>query len=677
MLIQITKSIIGSLLILSTAFMLGSCERDYKNENSNSTLFSVAGDIIPNGWLNELINQEINGVTAHLDEIAPEIGRNPFIHNKIEGETGVISWWDGESYGNWIDGVIRLSFIAKDSALLNKTETWVNQIIEKQQQDKEPYMGLYHQDGIQRWKSALGELWPQSRVYLALLEYYRVTNDSTVLNAVKKAADLTIKQINPKSHPDLQETNINLHLTMITEPMVMLYSITGDKKYYDYAYEISSKHFSRIDNMLAGEKYMHGVQLSEFIRVPALLGQYKENGSHQELIEKSLAGVDYINKYFVQAHGGIRSDEAVSYARPNRGTEYCTITEWFLSLTEVARIAERYDLLDAAEKVFFNAAMGARLPSGNIQYQSFPNQLYVSEDAWFHGKNKQISYGPNHWPLCCNPNAGRLIPYYISRMWLKTPSDGLYAALYGPSTLRTTIGQNNDSISIQQKTNYPFENKVTFLFETEKPISAPISFRIPQWCRTTPVIIFNRDTLKLGDNGFSLINGQTMVIKKEWSRNDSLTIYFPRNINVKTDVNDLKVIEYGPLVFSAPVEHTMIKNNEQSLGFSYYDFLPNPNAIWNYGLVVKTKEPSSNMKVIELKNNTNDFVWSSPSIGIQVLAHRHPNWELNKTGPVPMPLSPLYPYMVNNADVDTILLVPYGTTRNRITCFPYYLDYIP
>jgi uncharacterized protein len=677
MLKQTNKTIIVSLIVCSSSFMVSSCDRKLKNENVDSHPFLVTGEILPNGWLKELTNQEINGVTAHLDVIAPEIGRNPFIVNRLEGETEGISWWDGESYGNWIDGVIRLSFITKDSVLLKKTETWVKQIIEKQQQDKEPYMGLYHEEGTQRWKSALGELWPQSRIYLALLEYYRVTNDSTVLNGVIQAADLTINRINPKSHPDFQEANVNLHLTMITEPMMMLYSITGDKKYFDYAYEISSKYFNRIDRILAGEKYMHGVQLSEFIRVPALLGQWNNDGSQKELIEKSLAAVNFINKNFVQAHGGIRSDEAVSYPRPNRGTEYCTITEWFLSLTEVARISKRFDLIDAAEKVFFNAAMGARLPNGKgIQYQSFSNQLKVAEDAWLSGNNKQISYGPNHWPLCCNPNAGRLIPYYISRMWLKTPNDGLLAALYGPSTMKTTIGKNNDSISIQQKTNYPFENKVTFLFETHKPLSVPISFRVPEWCKINPIIIFNQDTLKYGVNGYSF-SGQTVDIHKQWSNNDSLTIYFPMSINVKTDVNDLKIIEYGPLVFSAPVDNKMVENNEQKPGFSYYDFLPKPTSIWNYGLVVNTKDPSSNMSVIELKNNRNHFVWSSPNIGIQVLAHRHPNWDSNTTGPLPVPLSPLYPHMFDNANVDTIVLIPYGSTQCRITCFPYFLDYIP
>ncbi len=666
-----TRIIAISILLM---IVLGRCEqqKDVVLTNNVGPAYSYLklNQVKPQGWLNDVIQTEAEGFSGHLDEFAPEIMRKPFIDPKVpvSEQRWVETWWDGESAGNWWDGLVRLAFVSGDEALIKKSEKWINHLIENQQKADEPYIGVYPEKDstVNRWGSVIGELWPQSRAYLAMLAYYEATGNQEVLDALVKAADLTISHFH-KSRNDLDSAaikHINTHALMIVEPMLQLYQITEEEKYLAFSSFIYNKldYFNRA--LLKGELYQHGVHVCENIRIPAMLYSYNHQRSLLDFSEK---GMLLIMDEYLNAVGGIRSDEMVAYAKPNRASEYCTFTEWVLSTTEMAMITGNMRYACQAEKCFFNAAMGARLPNGKgIQYLSFPNQL--NADAAY---NHQVAYGPNHFPLCCNPNATRLFPYFVSRMWMKAPNSGLAAVLYGPCEVNARLGVNKQAVTISEKTNYPFSDKIQFTISSKAPVTFPLSLRIPVWCKN-PEIMINNETLT-----FEVNKRNTVVIKRKWQPEDKITLIMPMNIQVDHRKTELVSVSRGPLVYALEIPSSVNSFNEVAPGFNYKGYFPKDGFNWNVALYFDNDNPAASFSLIKQDISDNANVWTMPTYKIKVDAQPIVYWEqggaFERNNQPPVPLSPVYKFIADKDKIKPVYLVPFGITRLRITCFPYFL----
>ena len=98
---------------------------------------------------------------------------------------------------------------------------------------------------------------------------------------------------------------------------------------------------------------------------------------------------------------------------------------------------------DKVERLFFNAAQGARDPHAScIAYLKTDNSYAMTG-----GRNgdstdprqTRYTYSPVHQDVavCCVPNAGRIAPYFVEHMWMRN-ADGLTATLLGPCTVHST-----------------------------------------------------------------------------------------------------------------------------------------------------------------------------------------------------------------------------------------------
>lgn len=668
--------------------ILSGCSEDNMNDLPGNSVYGYfkTGDIQPGGWLETVIQTEVDGATGHMYEFAPQVSRKPFINKNIAGNKHPrSSWWDGESTGNWIDGFVRLAFLTGEQRIREKAASWIHEIIEVQKKDPEDYIGVYpYEDTITgRWNDVTGELWPQSRAYLAMLAYYEATGDKQVLDAVVRAAGQTIARFQDGHEglrPDRAD-HTNTHALMIVEPMIQLYEITGKSKYLDFCEFIYDRLKYHNQLLLDGSLYLHGVHVTENIRIPAMLYQHN---NEKALLETSEQGIALITDHYLNAVGAIRSDEMTSYAVPNRGTEYCTITEWFLTTSEMARITGNMHYADLAEKCFMNAAQGARLPDGKgIQYLSYPNQLCTDRHA---------DYKPDHVPLCCNPNAGRLYPYYIGRMWMRSSGGGLTAVFYGPSEIRAVLGKNNVAVSIREKTRYPFEEKIEFVVACEHPVEFPLGMRIPGWCRNFGIMINNREYEAEHTDGMAIIN-------RVWENGDRLLLQLSMQVEMDYRKTDLVSVNRGPLVYSLEVPSDPVDYEEVAPGFPYRKYVMEENALWNVALEpvynpgkkhqwhasvpFDDVDLKSSFTVEKLEVPDGSLPWEYPHIRITCRARTYNVWTYDPPAgqlssrqeyllrQPPLPPSAVYRSLLNQADAHTIPLVPFGTTRLRITCFPY------
>src|SRR5205085_7400580 len=166
---------------------------------------------------------------------------------------------------------------------------------------------------------------------------------------------------------------------------------------------------------------------------------------------------------------------------------------------------------DRIERACFNAGFGAIKKDWKAhQYFSCPNQVLATQNSnhavLAHGKG-WMSYRPGHTVACCTGNVHRIFPNYTIRMWMSDANGGVAAVLYGPSRVKAEIGPGRHLVEIEQETNYPFGEEIHFTIHTEKPVSFPLSLRIPGWC-STPQIFLNEKALPLPPigNGFARLN---------------------------------------------------------------------------------------------------------------------------------------------------------------------------
>ncbi|MDD5659219.1 MAG: glycoside hydrolase family 127 protein [Actinomycetota bacterium] len=630
------------------------------------TKFKI-GEIIPKGWLYTQLKRDAEGFVGHLDLLAEEAGKKVFINYRDEKKfikegmhkNPMYNWWDGEAEGNWMDGLVRLAFLINDEPLINKIKKYMNDILANRENDG--YLGIYPVNYRFVKEFIDGELWTQSRILLAMIAFYEASREKAVLDLAIKAADLIIDNFSDQSgfKPIFEIDNLNAlgHGLMIVEPMIQLYFITGNEKYIKFSkfcYDDYSAQWSiisggddcSIKNLMNpdGEFKGHGVHTCEHLRVPLLLYFCTGEEVYKIAYENAFDRV----KNYLTVSGACKSDESVGIPLPTSGYEYCTITELMISYLTVVLLTGETQYADMAEKLLFNAGEASRNHDGKaIAYLSSDNLLYATTKKY--KAPPRWCYSPTHRnaAVCCPPNSGRLLPYFINNMWVKKNEKEIIAMLYGPNCLKTKIGNSN--IAIEEITKYPFENNIKIKMNIDKQVSFKLKLRIPGWAEDISLKI-NGETL---DN--KLKEDNYIVIERLWKNKDVVELEFETSIKMIEAVDHTIGIEWGSLVFALKIPEVATVVNEYNLkGFFDIDYNPQENSkdLWNYVIQIENlKNIGSNffLKIEEIEENI--FPWEYPPISI---------------GSV---------FLDSNGDSIFAKLVPIGCTTLRKTTFNYVTGY--
>jgi hypothetical protein len=177
-------------------------------------------------------------------------------------------------------------------------------------------------------------------------------------------------------------------------------------------------------------------------------------------------------------------------------------------------------------------------------------------------KQTRFKYSPAHQDVavCCNPNAGRITPYFIQNSWMKENENTLVATLLLPNILETTVAGNK--ISIENVTEYPNKNEFNFRVNLQNPTSFTIKIRKPNWVKS----IETKEKYS-EENGF-------ILIKKEFKKADNVRITFKTEVEIKIDSNNKKYFAYGPLIFAKSIEAEEIIGKKYANGFSDFNYKP-------------------------------------------------------------------------------------------------------
>ena len=432
-------------------------------------------------------------------------------------------------------------------------------------QDTDGYIGIYAADSRFSNEEGNGELWTQSRGTWVMLTWYEITEDAKVLDAVKRSVQRTMKAFgSEKGNPfDSKIYGGVSHGLMYAENVAWLYDITKDTVYRDWSIWLYQAYCerNRFDNDIhysflkdPNQNFIgHSAHSFEHLRV--LLNSWYMSGApvfdtlyknYRTKLEKVLlpsgAGFGYENMWAQVSHPD------------STPVEYCAITELELSSLAAVRLTGDPSWGDLAEKIFFNAAQGARLPDDKaVTYCKSDNCYHLHGiNPGFKNKEKGIAYGdsdvrykysPTHVDCaeCCSPQSTRCYPAYVASMWMRSDS-GLAAMFFGPCKVNTTVG--GVKVEIEETTGFPFDDKVTIIINPEKEVNFKLTIRIPEWGTD--------NTVEAGNAVVQKRSGYC-DLSKSWKKGDKVTITFKPAIVAKKSNNGETYLQRGAIVYALNV----------------------------------------------------------------------------------------------------------------------------
>ena len=566
------------------------------------------GEIKPTGWIRQQMVEDLEGFVGNLDKLVPGLildddiyGKNRLsktvktknLGNIIDGTGWEVQllWWNSETQSNWWDGYIRNAFLTDDSAHIINIRKYVQRILATQ--DEDGYLGIYQPDLRYNFHDENGELWSKATLLRGLLAYYEFTNDQAVLESVERAVQNVMENypIHTSSPFKVDKPSAGgvSHGLVFTDVLDKLHQITGNEDYWSYAlflYEDYSKNNLgekdvQYENIINPDFHLsgHGVHTYEHLRPLSVAAWSSGNpyllnalAIYQEKIKKCLTPT-----------GGPIGDEWIvgrNADATKTGYEYCSIHEMMDSYCLLLQKSGNAEYSDDIERIFFNAAQGARHPEKScIAYLKTDNSYEMT--GTLNGEpdpeNKQTryKYSPAHQDVavCCVPNAGRITPYFVQNMWLKDKNE-IAATLLGPSEVNTTISGN--PVKIIEQTDYPYKNTFHFDVQVEKPFRFTLKIRKPSWVKNvkTNYVFTEKD-------GF-------LLFTKKWEGVERLFVEFEADI-AKSESGNQTWFTYGALVLALPVEPVEIPDRIYATGFQDYKYSSVEKVVYEYknGMVEK------------------------------------------------------------------------------------------
>ncbi len=632
------------------------------------------GAVKAKGWLAHQLDLMVEGMVGRLTEVshflAPD---NGWLGGENEG-------WEEQAY--WFRGFYSLAVQTGDQRCLDLASEWIEKIIATAQPD-----GYYGPNWCKtlrskKTKRTVTDLWPHMVMNDALILHYEHTGDKRIIPLLKKffqfCSRMKIEDFIPQLSrgidyaDEFDSWRITVQIPRAVDMVPSIYWVfnhTGGK----WLLELATRCYDHCPQDEGNWLAHHIVNFTQRFSYSGIYSQQTGKSWHMERTEYWYR--QHMDTWGQQPRGIYGADECVRSGKndPRQGFETCGMTEFAKSFYLLGRITGDAIYADRCEDVMLNhfPASQDRELTG-LHYLTCGNvvQLDASGKQDFFNKCEQLNYSPHELYRCCQHNVAMGWPWYVENLWQASADDGLVAWMYGASEVTAKVGKAGREVTISQKTDYPFNGKVTLKVKTASGSGEkfPLYLRVPRWSAGMKLKIAGK-AVKVDATA-----GQYVRIERVWKNGESVSFTFAMELSLTTWPRTGGVtVDRGPLSYSVKIGEKWTKHHTKHVWAdadkkAWPGWEVKPTTPWNYGLVVN-EDLAKCFQVVEKKGALADQPWTleAAPIEIKAVAKQIPRWKLGEDRQVP----PLQTSPINvSGPTKKITLVPLGCARLRLSVLP-------
>jgi hypothetical protein len=661
----------------------------------------------PLGWLLQELRLYEHGLTGHLFELdaGSQDDIATFIKNsKWRNDTYTGDRWEAGPY--YLNGLIPLAYILNDTRLITECQNWINTMIAH----KSDWFANVSGDDI----------WASSEAWQALRSWFEATGERAQDTA--NFYTLTRNYFNlingaswgtqwawSRADENFLALQWFHRRTRASNIPTIASGVKAGGCNWTNLYNTMMSGTNDLRNPQGWYYEAHVVNQAMAVKFGSAYWPFPASSATDSQV--AVNAYAKMVKYHGQMPGNISGDESIAGLKAWHGTETCAIVEQMYSLENMLETFGKVDWADKLEYLTYNHFPGKLTPDGwNRQYHSQVNQVLVNSAArsWMSSGNDANIYGNfNTQFRCCTVNLNQGWPKFVVNSWMATHDNGLVAVVYAPTTVTAKVGSGTTAqiVTINETTEYPFNNTVTFTVSTSAPVAFPLVVRVPQWGAGTSVTAPASATVTGSGTATNLSAEQWVTISNTWNNGDMVTVTLPFKVRVEkwfqngsysgtteTFSNPGMVVCRGPLVFALRIATTWTNNPYTGcMGAARWSLTSDGK--WNYALCVDTTNADSverSFQVVEQSidakypfgargdkcydSASNTFINNAGDVPLylRAKAKRVASWGLSNNSAGDPPASPIT--TLGAVAMEDVQLIPYGCTRLRTTVFPWEFD---
>ncbi|KAJ2903334.1 DUF1680 domain [Zalerion maritima] len=483
-------------------------------------------------------------------------------------------FWDSD-IAKWIEGAVYfLASFGHDEEVDNAIQELVEMIRGAQQEDG--YLNVHYTvvEKAKRWSNLrdMHELYNAGHLIEAALAHHSYYKNNRLMEPVVRYVSLIHKTFGPGNdqvhgypgHPEIELALLRLYAETGNEEAYSLahyfLSERGNPKgqdgkhYYDWEREQRGEHeylcpstyprpgwyeYCQAHRPIQEQDTVEGHSVRQMYLLTAVADMiYLSESSKKSLAEGEKPWKQALYKcwdnmvsrkmYLTGGIGSVKQWEGfgIDYHLPQSSDEGGCYAETCAAIAAMM-LAERilkFDLnarfADVMELCLYNAVMTAMSTDGKAF--TYTNQLGSSEadksvrEDWF-------------WCACCPPNVTRLFGCLGGYVWHygqeeKTASSDTYinVHLFTNARLEFPVPGGKGKATLEQKTEYPGESKVSFALDAPEGTNLTLRLRMPSWCKSETGL----SPGKLGQDGVSTKSGYLVLPPSYTSKNKRFSLDF-------------------------------------------------------------------------------------------------------------------------------------------------------
>lgn len=490
--------------------------------------FARAGQVRLGGILGEALAANHAGRLSHfiVDETSPAIA---VFDPKTVARNHAGDWY-GEHAGKWLVAATRAAVRTGDAELLARVRRVADHLVALQ--DADGYLGNYAPERrftiVQppkpvTWDGAPAlrtwDIWTHSYLILGLLELHAQVGGDIYLAAARRIGDLCWRALTDGGIDIIDLGNhFGLSATVLIDPAVELYFVTGERRYLDLALLVLDQaerepRNALLSSALAGSDPSEIATGKVYQLLWNLVGLAKLHRATGD--QRYLTAVRNIWQAVSTHHltlgggpwGGVahRSREVFNPAgvfSPDGYVETCSTMAWLQLNRELLAITGEAAFAQEIERTAYNDLLGAQAPDGEDWcYYSFPNGRRVHTTYW----------------RCCKSSGAMAIEELPPLAYAATRNGGIAVNLFGPS--EAIIDLPVGAVRLTQDTRYPFDGAIALTVLPDTPGSFAIDIRIPDWAEAA--------SLRVNGAAVAAEPGSYAPIERTWHPGDVVALDLP------------------------------------------------------------------------------------------------------------------------------------------------------